>query len=152
MFSSVAYRFMLVFASVHSFLTCLCSRDWRVNQIRFVFVIFPLYSALRSLRIQMLSTCICSFSSQVVVFSQRSWSVCTFQINRNSDNTISIFATDVDPAVKPGSFAEISRRYAIAAWEIYKIEPIPSYNAELVKQLTPAMQAKIKKLGTPILK
>ena len=80
----------------------------------------------------------------------------TFQIVRNTDNTISIFATDVDPAVSEGSFADKSRSYAIAAYQIFKIqlEPMPtgsfSYNAELVKQLTPAMQAKIQNLGTPI--
>lgn len=74
----------------------------------------------------------------------------TFQIVGNSDNTISIFATDVDPAVKEGSPAEISRSYAIAAKQIYNntlpLMPSGSYNAELVKQLTPQMQAKIQKL------
>lgn len=78
----------------------------------------------------------------------------TFQIVRNSDNTISIFATNVDPAVKEGSFAAISRSYAIAADQIFKMKPnlMPtgsvSYNAELLKQLTPAMQIKIQNLGT----
>jgi len=78
----------------------------------------------------------------------------TFEIFRNSDNTISIFATDIDPAVKEGSFAAKSRSYAIAAHQIFKIQ-IPllptgsvSYNAELVKQLTPEMQAKIQNYGT----
>jgi hypothetical protein len=74
----------------------------------------------------------------------------TFQINRNSDNTISIFATNVDPAVKAGSIAEISRKYAIGAYQLYKEDRVPSYNAELVKQLTPEMQKKIQKYGTPI--
>ena len=74
----------------------------------------------------------------------------TFEIVRNNDNTISIFATDVDPAVKKGSFADTSRSYAIAAYEIFKMEPIFSYNAELVKQLTPEMQSKILNLGTPV--
>lgn len=80
----------------------------------------------------------------------------TFQINRNSDNTISIFATDVDPAVKEGTLAAISRSYGIAAKQIfdYKMPFMPSgsYNAELVKQLTPEMQIKIQNLGTPITK
>jgi metallophosphoesterase (TIGR03768 family) len=71
----------------------------------------------------------------------------TFEIYRNSDNTISIFTTDVDPAVKNGSLAAISRSYAIAAQEIFKVKidypPTGSYNAELVKQLTPEMQAKL---------
>jgi metallophosphoesterase (TIGR03768 family) len=76
----------------------------------------------------------------------------TFQINRNSDNTISIFATNVDPAVKPGSIAETSRKYAIGAYQLYKEERVPSYNAELVKMLTPEMQKKIQKYGTPLAK
>ena len=80
----------------------------------------------------------------------------TFEIVRNNDNTISIFTTDVDPAVKDGSFAAISRSYAIAAMQIFNInlELLPtgsvSYNAELVKQLSPEMQAKMKNYGTPI--
>lgn len=80
----------------------------------------------------------------------------TFQIVRNSDNTISIFATDVDPAVKAGSFAALSRSYAIAAKQIFDYElplmPSGSYNAELIKQLTPEMQNKIQNFGTSISK
>jgi metallophosphoesterase (TIGR03768 family) len=71
----------------------------------------------------------------------------TFEIVRNSDNTVSIFTTDVDPAVKDGSLAAISRSYAVATQQIFKnkIDPLPagSYNAELVKQLTPEKQAKL---------
>ncbi len=85
----------------------------------------------------------------------------TFDIVRNSDNTISIFATDVDPAVKEGSSAAISRSYAIATRQILSqnklssnselpLSPTGSYNAELVKQLSPEMQAKMQKYGTPI--
>jgi metallophosphoesterase (TIGR03768 family) len=78
----------------------------------------------------------------------------TIQVNRNTDNTISIFATDVDPAVADGSLAATSRSYAIAADQTYNAEsPMTtsgSYNAELVKQLTPEMQAKISNLGTAI--
>ena len=78
----------------------------------------------------------------------------TFEIVRNSDNTISIFATDVDPAVKEGSPAALSRSYAIAAHQIFNDEktnmPSGAYNAELVKQLTPEMQAKIQNLGAPM--
>lgn len=70
----------------------------------------------------------------------------TFEIVSNNDNTISIFATDVDPAVKEGSFADISRKYAIGANEIFNVGPIYSYNAELVKQITPEMQTKLLKL------
>jgi metallophosphoesterase (TIGR03768 family) len=77
-----------------------------------------------------------------------------FEIVRNSDNTITIFATDVDPAVRDGSIAAQSRLYAVATQQIFNatITPMPSgsYNAELVKQLTPEMQAKIQNYGTPI--
>jgi hypothetical protein len=73
----------------------------------------------------------------------------TFEIVRNSDNTVSIITTDVDPAVKDGSPAAISRSYAVAAQQIFKNEmallPTGSYNAELVKQLTPEMQAKLSR-------
>ena len=37
-----------------------------------------------------------------------------FEIVRNSDNTISIFTTNVDPSVTPGSPAARSRSYAVA--------------------------------------
>lgn len=78
----------------------------------------------------------------------------TIQINSNSDNTISIFATDVDPAVKEGSLAAASRSYAIAADQTYNASsPMTtsgSFNAELVKQLTPEMQAKISNISTSI--
>ena len=76
----------------------------------------------------------------------------TFDILRNSDNTVSIFATDIDPAVKEGSFAAKSRSYAIGANQIFKMPMNVSYNAELVKLLTPEMQNKIKYLGTRIVR
>jgi len=79
----------------------------------------------------------------------------TFDIVRNSDNTISIYTADVDPAVKEGTIAAKSRAYAIAADEIFNnslpYEPSGSYNAELVKQLSPEMQEKIQNYGTPII-
>ncbi len=81
----------------------------------------------------------------------------TFDIRRNSDNTISIIATNVDPAVAEGSPAAKSRGYAIGAARIFGATPAiladttsRAYNVELVKQLTPEMQAKIANLGTPI--
>jgi metallophosphoesterase (TIGR03768 family) len=78
----------------------------------------------------------------------------TFDIVRNSDNTISIVTTDVDPAVSDGSLAAKSRSYAVAAEQIFKstlyLAPSCSYNAELVKQLSPEMQAKIQNYGTRI--
>jgi metallophosphoesterase (TIGR03768 family) len=89
----------------------------------------------------------------------------TFEIYLNSDHTISIVTTDVDPAVKDGSPAATSRSYAVAAEQIVgadifnfnptndsTIKPMRtgSYNAELVKQLTPEMQKKMQNYGTPI--
>ncbi len=79
-----------------------------------------------------------------------------FDIVRNSDNTISIITTNVDPDIKDGSIADKGRSYAIASEQAYKLD-LPllptgsvSYNAELVKQLTPEMQKKIATLGTPV--
>ncbi|MDR3373906.1 MAG: TIGR03768 family metallophosphoesterase, partial [Ancalomicrobiaceae bacterium] len=78
----------------------------------------------------------------------------TFEIDLNSDDTISIVAINVDPAVKAGTPAAKSRQYAVAAQQLIKadirgfnpthdpsIQPMPtgSYNAELVKRLSPAM-------------
>ncbi len=85
----------------------------------------------------------------------------TFEIYLNSDDTISIVTTDVDPAVKEGTPAATSRKYAIATAQIVRawdfttkhnptndptIKPMPtgSYNAELVKQLSPEMRAKMQ--------
>lgn len=80
----------------------------------------------------------------------------TFEIVRNSDNTVSVFATDVDPAVKAGTPAAISRSYAVAAHEIFKNDlpflPTGSANVELVKQLSPEMQAQIQKAGVSVSK
>jgi len=80
----------------------------------------------------------------------------TFEVVRNTDNTVSIITIDVDPAVKEGSFAELSRKYAVASQQIFKnkLDPMPtgSYNAELVKQLSPEMQAKLQNYGTQIYK
>jgi len=76
----------------------------------------------------------------------------TFDIVRNSDNTLSIFTADVDPAVREGSPAALSRTYALAAHQAFGMELMGPYNAELVKQLTPEMQAKIQNYGTPMQK
>ena len=88
----------------------------------------------------------------------------TFQIYLNSDNTVSIVTTNVDPAVKEGTPAAQSRSYAVAAQQIINndiynvnpnqdpsIKPMPtgSYNAELIKQLSPEMQKKLQKLFMP---
>ncbi len=102
----------------------------------------------------------------------------TFEINLNSDYTVSVVATNVDPAVREGTPAWTSRKYAVAALQIVKnplnpnfkgadpsvpgypnvVDPsititnagmdtnINSYNAELFKQLSPAMKAKMRAL------
>ena len=84
----------------------------------------------------------------------------TFEIVRNSDNTISIFTTNVDYSAEEGSPAAKSRSYAIAANQLVSnpaissnpglMLPTGAYNAELVKQLSPEMQAKMQKYGTLI--
>ncbi|MCX6252369.1 MAG: TIGR03768 family metallophosphoesterase [Bacteroidetes bacterium] len=74
----------------------------------------------------------------------------TFDIVRNSDNSISIIAIDVDANIPEGSQAAIGRSYAIASNQIYGLVGQPletgsvSYNAELMKQLSPAMKETIK--------
>jgi metallophosphoesterase (TIGR03768 family) len=79
----------------------------------------------------------------------------TFDIVRNSDNTISIFTTNVDPAVKEGTIAATSRSYGIAAMQIFNntlpYSPSGSYNAELIKPLSPDMQEKIQKYGISVM-
>ena len=68
----------------------------------------------------------------------------TFEIKRNDDNTVSIFITNVDPAVQgTGSPADKSRGYAIGAHRIsagtvlkgLTDETSHVYNAELIKPL-----------------
>jgi hypothetical protein len=72
----------------------------------------------------------------------------TFDIVQNTDNTISIFATDVDPIEEAGSLPALGRAYAIASCQILNSQtlypPSGAYNAELVKQLTPKMQQKLR--------
>jgi hypothetical protein len=81
----------------------------------------------------------------------------TFDIYRNSDTTISIVITNVDTAVAAGSPAATSRGGAVAAARISAATPEArsdttshAINAELVVQLTPAMQAVIANVGTPV--
>jgi metallophosphoesterase (TIGR03768 family) len=76
----------------------------------------------------------------------------TFDIRRNQDNTLSIIISNVDPAVKADSPAYKSRGYAIGAARVYASYPLndtasQSYNAELIVQLTPTMQAIISQAG-----
>ena len=78
----------------------------------------------------------------------------TFDIFLNGNGTVSIVTTDVDPAVREGTPAATSRRYAVAAQQLVRpnvydvnptsdptVRPMPtaSYNAELLKPLSPAM-------------
>ena len=79
----------------------------------------------------------------------------TWEILRNSDNSISILTTDVDPMVETNTPAWKSIGYAVGALRIFGDGALDdtssqTYNAELVKQLTPAMQAKIAGLGAPL--
>jgi metallophosphoesterase (TIGR03768 family) len=70
----------------------------------------------------------------------------TFEISRNSDNTISITATVVDPEMTEGSLAAKGREYAIASNQLYNINEVQTgYNVVLVKKLSAAMQAEISK-------
>ena len=70
-----------------------------------------------------------------------------FEIARNSDDTVSVLAVDVDPVFANGSPEAISRTYAVAAQEIFDNPigrlPTGSYNAELVVQLAPEMREKL---------
>ena len=80
----------------------------------------------------------------------------TFDIMRNSDNTLSIITVNVDPNIKEGSLAATGRKYAIASNQIYGLPGtnLPtgsvSYNAELVKQLSPKMKEIIKNYVVPV--
>jgi metallophosphoesterase (TIGR03768 family) len=91
----------------------------------------------------------------------------TFEILRNTDNSISIKTTDIDPDVTPGSCADKSRGYSVGAarifaaplaaptnnvngtWNFADTNSFAS-NAELLKFLTPTMQTKIAGLGEPL--
>ena len=88
----------------------------------------------------------------------------TFEIHLNDDDTISILAINVDPAVELGTPAAKARSYAIAASQIVKglgdferrhpsnedgtvfSHKSGAYNAQLFKQLTPAMAATMRPL------
>jgi len=80
----------------------------------------------------------------------------TFDILRNSDNTISIITTNVDPDIKEGSLAATGRTYAIASNQIYGLPEVllptgsTSYNAELVKPLSSRMKEVIKNYNVKI--
>lgn len=73
----------------------------------------------------------------------------TFRIVRNSDDTISLFVTNVDFAAKKISLAAKSGSYAIGAMQIFQnsvsYPPTGSYNAELLKPLSPEMQQSLRR-------
>jgi hypothetical protein len=79
-------------------------------------------------------------------------------IVRNSDDTVSIIAMNIDPAVREDSLASLSRTYAVAAQEFFSNDigegtGLPSSgvnNAELVVPLSAEMQTKIHDCGTPM--
>ena len=76
----------------------------------------------------------------------------TPQINQGE---VSLYAQYGYSAWQAGSPAWKSRGYAIGAARIFSKIPLSdttshAYNAELVKQLTPAMQAIIANYGTPL--
>ena len=80
-----------------------------------------------------------------------------FEILRNTDNSISIRVTDIDPEVAADTPAAKSRGYAIGAARIFgtpctSLTDTNSYahNAELLKLLTPPMQTKIAAYGGPL--
>lgn len=78
--------------------------------------------------------------------------LCAWEILRNSDNSVSILTTSVDPVLETNTPAWTSRTYGIAAERIFGRVPLSdtsshTYNVELVKQLTPAMQMKIAARG-----
>ena len=73
----------------------------------------------------------------------------TFEIVRNSDDTVSILATCVDPAVREGSLAAKSRTFSVASQQLFITDPtdlhaVGPYNAELVVPLSSEMQRKIR--------
>jgi hypothetical protein len=78
----------------------------------------------------------------------------TFRIVRNDNNTVSIFITDVDPAVQNNSPAAKSRGYAIGAGRISKglLTDTNSYayNAELIKPLPYTLTVKV--IGSGVVK
>lgn len=79
----------------------------------------------------------------------------TWEILRNSDNSISILTTDIDPVLDPDSPEGKSREYAVGAGRIFGNTELTNatphtYNAELVKPLSPVMQTVIAGCGGPL--
>jgi metallophosphoesterase (TIGR03768 family) len=79
----------------------------------------------------------------------------TWEILRNSDNSISILTTSVDPVVETNSPAWKSLAYGVGAQRVFGLMDLTdtsshTYNAELVKILSTNMQAKIAGYGGPL--
>jgi len=80
----------------------------------------------------------------------------TWEILRNSDKSISILTTDVDPVVETNSPAWKSIGYGVGAVRVFggtnawTDTTSHTYNAELVKTLTLRMQEKIAGYGGPL--
>lgn len=82
----------------------------------------------------------------------------TFDVVRNSDDTVSIVTINADPLLTDGSMAAISRSHAVAALQLIRnpkvssnpilYPPTGSYNGELVVRLSPQMRAKLQRSGT----
>jgi len=94
---------------------------------------------------------------QVETVSMREFpqQLCAWEILRNSDNTISILTTSVDPVVEENTPAWDSRVYGVAAERIFgrlALDDTSShtFNAELVVPLSPTMQSKIAAFGTSL--
>ena len=74
-----------------------------------------------------------------------------FEINLNSDFTISIVATNVDPAARKGTPAWTSRKYAVAAQQIVKNQLIYQDDTTTNYLVDPITQDPVLENGVPIL-
>ena len=74
-----------------------------------------------------------------------------FEINLNSDYTISIVTTNVDPAVKKGTPAWTSRKYAVAAQQIVNTQLIYQDDTTTNYLVDPITQDPVLQNGVPIL-
>ena len=76
----------------------------------------------------------------------------TFDLQLNGDGTLSVVATGVDPLIDEGEPAWTSRKYAVAAHQIFANElccpPAGVCNVELVVPLPAELQAKLGSLAT----
>ena len=93
-----------------------------------------------------------SLSSKITSENSVEVSIKDSGIGMSIDNTISIFATDVDPIANLMSLPTLSCSYAVASYQLfnYLVPYMPSgaYSAEFVKLWTLDMQVKIQNYGT----